>query len=208
MSRADERDAMVRRLRQRGAISHESTADALRAVPRHEFVPSGARESAYEDRPLRIGAGQTVSAPHMVAKMTDLLALDAGDRVLEIGTGCGYHAAVTGEIVAPEPVYSVEFERSLAESARDRLDRLGYDVEIRAGDGHQGWPEHAPYDCAYLTCAPAELPEAVIEQVRPGGVVVGPVGEGRQTLVRVRRKADGSLARETHGAVRFVPMRE
>ena len=208
MSRADERDAMVRRLRQRGALDRESTAAALRAVPRHRFVPPEARDAAYEDRPLRIGAGQTISAPHMVAKMTDLLALDSGDRVLEIGTGCGYHAAVTAAVVDPATVYSVEFEPSLAASARERVAELSYDVEVRVGDGHEGWPEHAPYDAAYLTCAPAELPQAVVEQVRPGGVVVGPVGEGRQTLVRVRRRADGSLERETHGAVRFVPMRD
>jgi protein-L-isoaspartate(D-aspartate) O-methyltransferase len=208
MSRADDRDAMVRRLRQRGALDRESTAAALQAVPRHEFVPAESRDAAYEDRPLRIGAGQTISAPHMVAKMTDLLALDSGDRVLEVGTGCGYHAAVTSEVVAPSTVYSVEFEPSLAESARQRLAELGYDVQVRVGDGHDGWPDHAPYDAAYLTCAPAELPDAVVEQVRPGGVVVGPVGDGRQTLVRVRRRADGSLERETHGAVRFVPMRE
>ena len=208
MSRADERDAMVRRLRQRGALDRESTAAALRAVPRHEFVPPEARDAAYEDRPLRIGAGQTISAPHMVATMTDLLALDSGDRVLEIGTGCGYHAAVTAAVVDPATVYSVEFEPSLAASARERVAELSYDVEVRVGDGHEGWPEHAPYDAAYLTCAPAELPQAVVEQVRPGGVVVGPVGGGRQTLVRVRRRADGSLERETHGAVRFVPMRD
>jgi protein-L-isoaspartate(D-aspartate) O-methyltransferase len=208
MSRADERDAMVRRLCERGALDRESTAAALRAVPRHEFVPPESRERAYEDRPLRIGAGQTISAPHMVATMTDLLALDSGDRVLEVGTGCGYHAAVTSEVVAPATVYSVEFEPSLAETARERLAELDYDVTIRVGDGHEGWPDHAPYDAAYLTCAPAELPQTVVEQVRPGGVVVGPVGEGSQTLVRVRRRADGSLERETHGAVRFVPMRE
>jgi protein-L-isoaspartate(D-aspartate) O-methyltransferase len=199
---------MVRLIRQRGALDRESTADALRSVPRHEFVPPESRAVAYEDRPLRIGAGQTISAPHMVAKMTDLLALSPGDRVLEIGTGCGYHACVTSEVVAPATVYSVEFEPSLAESARDRFAELDYDVQVRVGDGHEGWPDHAPYDCAYLTCAPAELPDAVIQQVRPGGVVVGPVGTGRQTLVRVRRLADGSLERETHGAVRFVPMRE
>jgi protein-L-isoaspartate(D-aspartate) O-methyltransferase len=115
---------------------------------------------------------------------------------------------VTSEVVAPATVYSVEFEVSLAESARERLTELGYDVAMRVGDGHEGWPDHAPYDAAYLTCAPAELPDAVVEQVRPGGVVVAPVGEGRQTLVRVRRRADGTLERETHGAVRFVPMRE
>jgi protein-L-isoaspartate(D-aspartate) O-methyltransferase len=144
----------------------------------------------------------------MVAMMTDLLAPEPGERVLEVGTGCGYHAAVTAELVGPGNVYSVEFEASLAADARERLDRLGYEVHVRVGDGHEGWPDHAPYDAAYLTCAPAELPSAVVEQVRPGGVVVGPVGARRQRLVRVRRREDGSLEREDHGGVRFVPMRE
>jgi protein-L-isoaspartate(D-aspartate) O-methyltransferase len=190
-----------------GRVDDERVVEALRSVPRHEFVPESRRESAYRDRPLPIGEGQTISAPHMVAIMADLLELDPGDDVLEIGTGCGYHAAVTAELVGDEGVYSVEYHDSLAREARERLVDLGYgDVSVRAGDGREGWPDHAPYDRAYLTCAAAELPEAVVEQVRPGGYVLAPVGTGRQTLVRARRRADGSLDRETHGGVRFVRM--
>jgi protein-L-isoaspartate(D-aspartate) O-methyltransferase len=206
---AEARDRLVDRLRSRGHVERESTLAALRAVPRHEFVPAGNRRRAYRDEPLPIGEGQTISAPHMVGVMVDLLELDRGDRVLEIGTGCGYHAAVTAAVVGPGNVYSVEYHAELAERARETLDRLGYEVSVRVGDGHEGWPEHAPYDAAYLTCAPPEIPEAVVEQVRPGGVVVGPVGgsRGRQELVRLRRREDGSADRERHGGVRFVPMR-
>ncbi|SEP20325.1 protein-L-isoaspartate(D-aspartate) O-methyltransferase [Halogranum amylolyticum] len=213
------RRRLVDGLVSRGAVDRDATADALRAVPRHEFLPEERRDRAYVDRPLPIAAGQTVSAPHMVAMMTDLLELSPGDRVLEIGTGCGYHAAVTAEVVgattgedaeAHEPtgrVFSVEYHEELAERARRRLDRLGYAVSVRVGDGHDGWPEHAPYDAAYLTCAPAEIPRAVVEQVRPEGVVVGPIGgAGRQRLVRLRRRPDGTVEREDHGGVRFVPM--
>ena len=190
-----------------GRVDDERVVEALRSVPRHEFIPQSRRESAYRDRPLPIGEGQTISAPHMVAIMADLLELDPGDDVLEIGTGCGYHAAVTAELVGDEGVYSVEYHDSLAREARERLVDLGYgDASVRAGDGREGWPDHAPYDRAYLTCAAAELPEAVVEQVRPGGYVLAPVGTGRQTLVRARRRADGSLDRETHGGVRFVRM--
>jgi protein-L-isoaspartate(D-aspartate) O-methyltransferase len=204
--RADERATLVERLRERGVIERESTAAAIGAVPRHEFVPEERRANAYVDRPLPIGAGQTISAPHMVAVMTDLLALSPGDRVLEVGTGCGYHAAVTAELV-DGTVYSVEYDPELAAAARDRLARLGYDVAVRTGDGREGWPEHAPYDAAYLTCAPRSVPDAVIEQVRPEGVTVAPVGDRRQELVRLRRRADGGVDREPHGGVRFVPMR-
>ncbi|MFD1587819.1 protein-L-isoaspartate(D-aspartate) O-methyltransferase [Halorientalis brevis] len=207
MDWAAERDALVEHLRDRDSSLDEATLAAIRAVPRHEFVPEGNRSGAYQDTPLPIGEGQTISAPHMVAIMTDLLDLQQGDTVLEIGTGCGYHAAVTAELVGAENVYSVEYRESLAEAARRRLDRLGYgDVSIRAGDGAAGWPEHAPYDRAYLTCAASELPADVVEQVRPGGLVLAPVGAHRQTLVLARRRADGSLAREEHGGVRFVRM--
>jgi protein-L-isoaspartate(D-aspartate) O-methyltransferase len=199
-----EREQMVSRLDRKGRIERESTSEALRTVPRHEFVPDERRSAAYDDRPLPIGEGQTISAPHMVAMMTDLLALDAGDRVLEIGTGCGYHAAVTAE--AGGEVNSVEFYEPLAEDARERLSRLGYAVDVRAGDGHEGWPDHAPYDAAYLTCAAPEIPDAVAEQVRPGGRIVAPIGERRQTLVRATRRADGGFDREQHGGVRFVSM--
>jgi protein-L-isoaspartate(D-aspartate) O-methyltransferase len=183
------------------------TAAAMRTVPRHEFVPESKQGEAYEDRPLPIGEGQTISAPHMVAMMTDLLDLESGVRVLEVGTGCGYHAAVTAEVVGADGVYSVEYHDRLAREARDRLARTGYGgVSVRAGDGREGWPEGAPYDRAYLTCAAEEFPAAVVEQVRPGGLVLAPIGSRRQRLVRGRRRADGSLDREEHGGVRFVPL--
>jgi protein-L-isoaspartate(D-aspartate) O-methyltransferase len=190
-----------------GRIERPSTAEAMRAVPRHEFVPEDRQSRAYEDRPLPIGEGQTISAPHMVAMMLDQLALEAGERVLEIGTGCGYHAAVTAEVVGPENVYSVEYEPDLAERARRTLADLGYgEISIRAGDGHEGWPERAPYDAAYLTCAAASFPDAVVEQVREGGRLLAPIGDGRQRLVSAK-KHSGGLDRVTHGGVRFVPMR-
>ena len=201
----DARERMVANLEDR--IDRQATAAAIRAVPRHAFVPEGRRGNAYADRPLPIGSNQTISAPHMVAEMVDRLALSPGDRVLEIGTGCGYHAAVVAEVVGAENVYSVEYHEELAEAARERLARLGYgDVSIRAGDGWAGWPEHAPYDAAYLTCAPARFPEAVVEQVGEGGRLLAPIGDGRQVLVRAEKRADG-LEREELMRVRFVPMR-
>jgi protein-L-isoaspartate(D-aspartate) O-methyltransferase len=204
MSHETARDRMVDGLRDRGRVTDERVLAAMRAVPRHEFVPASRRDAAYEDRPLPIGEGQTVSAPHMVGMMCELLDLSPGDRVLEIGTGCGYHAAVTAELAGA--VYSVEYHESLAREARDRLDRLGYDVAIRVGDGHRGWPERAPFDACYLTCAARSVPEALLDQLREPGRWLGPIGDRRQTLVMVERGADGSLTRSEHGGVRFVPM--
>jgi protein-L-isoaspartate(D-aspartate) O-methyltransferase len=221
------REEMVERLAARDEFA-DSTLDAMAAVPRHEFVPRTASDRAYEDRPLPIGSDQTISAPHMVAAMADRLDLDRGESVLEIGTGCGYHAAVTAELVGPANVSSVEYHESLAERTRQRLDRLGYgEIAVRVGDGHEGWPEFAPYDAAYLTCAAPAFPTAVVEQVRPEGRLLGPLesgggrtadgraGGGRsarraggQQLVFARRRADGGLDRETHGRVRFVPMQD
>jgi protein-L-isoaspartate(D-aspartate) O-methyltransferase len=202
------REEMVDRLERSGRLRRASAADALLAVPRHEFVPDNRRSRAYEDTPLPIGEGQTISAPHMVATMVDLLELSAGDDVLEIGTGCGYHAAVTAEVVGADHVCSIEYHGDLAERARERLAELGYgDVSIRAGDGHEGWPNHAPYDAAYLTCAASTIPDAVLDQTRPGGRVLAPVGDRRQRLVLARTREDGTVDRETHGGVRFVPMR-
>ena len=221
------RHRMVDRLERAGRIERPATARAMRAVPRHLFLPDYSVTRAYEDRPLRIGANQTVSAPHIVARITDLLGVSPGDRVLEIGTGCGYHAAVTGTLVRggrtdtsgrtdgsdesdrtdenDGAVVSVEYHERLAEQARERLARLDVPVRVRVGDGHEGWPAGAPYDAAYLTCAAETLPAPVLEQVREGGPVVAPVGRRDQRLVRVRRTDDG-LRRETHGRVRFVPM--
>ena len=200
------RDRMVDSLLDAGRIEREATAEALRTVPRHEFVPESRRGAAYADRPLPIGSGQTISAPHMVGIVCDLLELEAGDRTLEIGTGCGYHAAVTAEIVGAENVYSIEYVDSLGETARERLERLGYgDVSVRIGDGAEGWADHAPYDASYLTCAAPELPGPIVEQLRVGGRLVAPIGTERQTLLEAE-KTDEGLDRKRHGAVRFVPM--
>lgn len=200
------RDALVDRLETREHLS-DRVLETMRSVPRHAFVPAGNRDTAYIDRPLPIGADQTISAPHMVAIMADRLELSPEERVLEIGTGCGYHAAVTAELVGDEHVYSVEYESNLAERARETLDRLGYEaVSIRVADGHDGWPEHAPYDAAYLTCAAPAIPHAVIDQVREGGRVLAPIGTRVQELVLARRTANG-VERSRHERVRFVPMR-
>ncbi|WP_226040090.1 protein-L-isoaspartate(D-aspartate) O-methyltransferase [Natrinema sp. DC36] len=189
-------------------VDDDRVLAALEAVPRHEFVPPGRRDRAYADRPLPIGDGQTISAPHMVAIMADLLEADPGDAVLEIGTGCGYHAAVTAELVGDENVYTVEYSGELAERARDRLANLGYDdVSIRVGDGREGWSRHAPYDAVYFTCAAADVPDSVVEQVQPGGQLLAPIGTGRQTLVDATKRPDGSLDRTKNGGVRFVRMR-
>lgn len=200
------RERLVDALVEAGRIERPETIEALRSVPRHEFLGESERGDAYADRPLPIGAEQTVSAPHMVGIVSELLDVETGDSVLEIGTGCGYHAAVTAEIVGGENVYSVEYVASLAEAARSRLDRLGYgSVSLRVGDGAEGWPEHAPYDAAYLTCAAPEIPSAVLDQLRIGGRLVAPIGTDSQTLVRATRTDEG-IDRETHGAVRFVEM--
>jgi protein-L-isoaspartate(D-aspartate) O-methyltransferase len=204
---AKRRDALVDRLARRQDVTSESTLEAMRAVPREAFVHDGDRSAAYADRPLQIGDGQTISAPHMVAIMVDALALDPGERVLEIGTGCGYHAAVTAEVVGADCVYTVEYSDGLAERARETLAALGYgDVSVRVGDGREGWPEHAPYDAAYLTCAARELPPAVVDQVRDGGRLLAPIGDGSQRLVYAEKR-DGELHRENRGGVRFVTMR-
>ena len=204
--RRDERNRLVDALRDSGRVTRDSVLEALRRVPRHEFLPDDRRDAAYADRPLPIGEGQTVSAPHMVAIMADHLALSPGERVLEVGTGCGYHAAVTAELVGGEHVYSVEFHGDLANRARDTLSRLGYDVHVRTGDGREGWPEHAPYDAVYLTCAPAELPDALVDQLAAGGRLVAPVGADPQRLVVLEKGADGDVSRREEGRVRFVPM--
>ncbi len=207
MSHDEARETLVDRLDRREDLS-ETTVAAMKAVPRHEFVPESRRNDAYADRPLPIGDDQTISAPHMVAIMTDLLGVEEGDRVLEIGTGCGYHAAITAELVGPENLYSVEYGEELAERARETLERIGYGaIDVRRGDGREGWPENAPYDAAYFTCAVPEIPTAAIEQVRPDGTILAPVGTGSQRLVRARVGDDGIESRETHGAVRFVSMR-
>lgn len=179
---------------------------AMRQVPRHELVPEEIRHLAYEDRPLPIGYGQTISQPYIVAFMTQQLRPQPTDRVLEIGTGSGYQAAVLSPLVAE--VFTIEIVAPLAERTRRDLKRLGCNnVQVRAGDGYLGWPEAAPFDAIIVTCAPEAVPQPLIDQLKEGGRMIVPVGPtgGAQTLVRLE-KTGGKLRRTDVLAVRFVPM--
>ncbi len=181
--------------------------DAMARVPRHEFVPPGEGHVAYANAPLPIGHGQTISQPYIVAVTTDTLGVGEGDRVLDVGTGSGYQAAILAELV--DRVYGIEIVEELATQARDRLFRLGYtNVEVRAGDGHRGWPEHAPYDGIVVAAATPTIPPALIEQLRPGGRLIIPIG-GRfmsQDLVLVEKGDDGKVRKRSILPVSFVPL--
>lgn len=180
---------------------------AMARVPRHEFVPLPERPFAYDNRPLAIGHGQTISQPYIVAVMTDLLDLTPTDKVLEIGTGCGYQAAVLAELAAR--VVSLEVVPDLAEQARRRLTRLGYgNIDVHCGDGFRGCPNEAPFDAIIVTAAPAELPPALTEQLEIGGRLVIPIGPrgDTQMLYRCVKQADGTLLEEPKLPVAFVPM--
>jgi len=180
---------------------------AMRTVPRHLFVSAEYRQEAYGDHPLPIGLNQTISQPYIVALMTQLADPDPGDVVLEVGTGSGYQAAVLAEIV--RSVYTIEILAPLGERARARLEELGYsNVESRIGDGYQGWKEHAPFDAILVTAAAEQIPAPLIEQLKPGGTLVIPVGEqdSIQTLMQVRKAADGTTVSRSLIPVRFVPL--
>lgn len=182
-------------------------AEALRKVPRHEFVPTEYRTYAYENRPLPIGHGQTISQPYIVAVMTELLDVDRNAKVLEIGTGSAYQAAVLGEIAAD--VYSVEIVEPLAKSARDRLQRLGYkNVHTRAGDGYYGWEEAAPFDAVVVTAAASHIPPPLINQLKPGGRMIIPVGDrfNVQQLVLVEKDQNRKIITRQLLPVAFVPL--
>jgi protein-L-isoaspartate(D-aspartate) O-methyltransferase len=177
---------------------------ALRRVPRHLFAPRLSIAAAYRDTPQPIGHDQTISQPTVVALMSTALHLTGHERVLEIGTGSGYQAAVLSLLCAE--VYSIEIVEPLGIAARTRLERLGYrNVRVRIGDGYRGWPEAAPFDRIILTAAPPDVPQALVDQLRPGGVLVAPVGRGFQTLVRWT-KIGTEIEKERLGAVSFVPM--
>ncbi|MBW7895349.1 MAG: protein-L-isoaspartate(D-aspartate) O-methyltransferase [Opitutaceae bacterium] len=187
-------------------IRDQRVLDAMRTVPRHELVPEELRAMAYDDRPLPIGYGQTISQPYIVAFMTEQLRPQPTDRVLEIGTGSGYQAAVLSHLVAE--VNTIEIVAPLAERATRDLQRLGcVNVQVRAGDGYLGWPEAAPFDSIIVTCAPEDVPRPLVEQLKEGGCMIIPVGPsgGAQTLVRLQ-KIKGKLKRTDVLAVRFVPM--
>ncbi|MCM8597010.1 protein-L-isoaspartate(D-aspartate) O-methyltransferase [Accumulibacter sp.] len=181
--------------------------DALRAVPRRAFVPVDLAASAYANHPLPIGHGQTISQPYIVALMSDLIRPEPDDVVLEVGTGSGYQTAVLACLV--RQVYSVEIIDALAEQARRRLQRMGFDnVEVRSGDGGLGWPEHAPYDAIMVTAAARSVPPALIEQLRPGGTLVIPVGSGYfgQELITLGKDEAGQVSERRVLPVAFVPL--
>lgn len=189
-------------------VSHPGVLEAMAAVSRHEFVPPEWRALAYDDRPLPIGFGQTISQPYIVALMTELVAPEAGDRILEVGTGSGYQAAVAARIVAE--VYSIELIPELATSAAERLDRLGVaNVVLIAGDGYLGWPEHAPFDGILVTAGADHIPEPLVEQLAPGARMVIPVGDPNteQVLKVLEKLPNGQVEVRDVLPVRFVPLR-
>jgi protein-L-isoaspartate(D-aspartate) O-methyltransferase len=185
-------------------VRDPATLAALRKVPRHLFVPEGSRAQAYDDHPLPIGHGQTISQPYIVAFMTEALELSSGETVLEIGTGSGYQAAVLGEIAAR--VYTIEIVTPLAEASAALLKHLGYaNVSVRAGDGYVGWPEAAPFDAIMVTAAAPRIPEPLRQQLKDGGRLVVPVGDDWQELVVVTRRGERFEEKRVL-PVRFVPM--
>lgn len=213
---AAEREALVREIRYTVRETSEyigkseldeRVMEVIGRVPRHEFVPPDLRDDAYENRPLAIGHGQTISQPYIVALMTELVEPGAGDRVLEVGTGSGYQAAVLAELV--DAVYSIEIVPPLGEEAAARLARLGYDnVKSRVGDGYFGWPEAAPFDAIVVTAAASHIPPPLVQQLKPGGTMLIPVGSRFQVqqLTLVNKDKDGKVFTRQVLPVRFVPL--
>jgi len=197
--------SMVESQLQSRDITDRRVLEAMRRVPRHLFVPEDARDRAYEDHAMSIGYGQTISQPYIVALMTQLARPSPTFRALEIGTGCGYQAAILAELV--DSVFSIEIVEELAGTARHRLLKLGYqNIEVRQGDGHQGWPELAPFDLIIVAAAPVEIPERLIGQLAPGGRLVIPVGSTTQQLMVIEKQPDGGFRQQSIAPVAFVPM--
>jgi protein-L-isoaspartate(D-aspartate) O-methyltransferase len=201
---AEDRSQMVQRQILGRGVEAASVLNAMETVPRHFFVPETLRDRAYDDRPQTIGWGQTISQPYIVALMTELLELEGSEKVLEIGTGSGYQAAVLSRLA--KEVYTIEILKELGERARGVLEDLGYDnIHYRIGDGYQGWPEEAPFDAIIVTAAPPALPQALVDQLKMGGRLVIPVGVYIQDLEVHTKTADGLEKRKVI-PVRFVPM--
>jgi protein-L-isoaspartate(D-aspartate) O-methyltransferase len=202
----DQREAMVRLIEDYG-VRDSNTLAAMRAVPRHEFVPAEHLNRAYGDYPVPIGLGQTISQPYIVAFMTEILEAEPGMKVLEVGTGSGYQAAVLAAIGCE--VYTVEIFEDLATRARERLERLGYGgATVRHADGHYGWSEEAPFDAVIVTAAAGYIPPALVEQLRPGGRMIIPVGSvyGVQNLILIEKRSEEDVRTRNVLPVRFVPM--
>ncbi len=198
------RESMVRDQIEARRVKDKKVLEAMRKVPRHWFVPADMKSYAYQDRPLPIGFDQTISQPYIVAYMTEALQANPDDKVLEIGTGSGYQAAVLAETV--DEVYSIEIICELEKRASNTLSELGYDnVHTRCADGYKGWPEHAPFDAIIVTAAPGHVPEPLVEQLAKGGNMVIPVGDYSQKLYRISKTEHGVEKQELL-PVRFVPM--
>jgi len=208
--RAVERRQMVEEIKEMSAATRIATLDprvlkAMSEVPRHAFVPRGQTAAAYRNRPLPIGHGQTISQPFIVALMTELLRVKSTDRVLEVGTGSGYQAAVLSVLAAE--VYTIEIIPELGKTAQSTLERLGYtNVRAKIGDGYQGWAEHAPFDAVIVTAAPNHVPPPLIEQLKPNGRMVIPLGDFTQELMVLTKMVDGTTKSDRLGPVRFVPL--
>lgn len=205
--REDDRREMVEEQLMSRDINDQEVLEAMREVPRHLLVPEQNRNRAYSDNPLPIGNGQTISQPYIVAFMTQILNLDRGDKVLEIGTGSGYQAAVLSHIT-PE-VYSIEIIEALGNRAKQDLSELGYsNIDVKIADGYYGWEEQSPFDAIIVTAAAGHIPSPLVQQLKPGGTIVIPIGGPyqTQTLMKVTKSDSGEIQTESLMAVRFVPM--
>ncbi|MFC1566832.1 protein-L-isoaspartate(D-aspartate) O-methyltransferase [bacterium] len=201
------RYSMVKNQLMLRGIKDKKVLEVMRKVPRHEFVPKLYKEYAYEDRPVPIGQGQTISQPYIVALMTELLELNKKSKVLEVGTGSGYQAAVLAELA--NEVYTIEIVKELYINSTKVLKQLGYkNVHVKFGDGYLGWPEFAPFDAVIVTCAPDHIPEPLVEQLKIGGYICIPVGEefSVQELVLAKKVGKNKLEKKYITAVRFVPL--
>ncbi len=201
---AKRKDMVEYQMKRRG-IRNENVLNAFLKVERHLFVPESRISQAYRDKPLPIGEGQTISQPYMVAFMTEILKLSRDDKVLEIGTGSGYQAAILGELC--DNVYTIEIFESLGKKAANLLDKLGYDnINVRIGDGYKGWPEEAPFDAIIVTCAPSDIPKPLQVQLKEGGKMVIPVGARPPQQLVLLKKEKGKIKTQAVLSVAFVPM--
>ncbi|MCF8227549.1 MAG: protein-L-isoaspartate(D-aspartate) O-methyltransferase [Bacteroidales bacterium] len=198
------RTKLAREVESKG-IKDKRILEAIRKIPRHLFMDSGFLEFAYQDKPFPIGSGQTISQPYTVAFQTELLEVEKGNKVLEVGTGSGYQACVLMELRAT--VYSIERQKKLYQKVQKFLPSIGYNVKVFYGDGYKGLPAFAPFDRILVTAGAEEIPHQLLEQLRPGGIMVVPVGgQGTQNMKKIMKTEDGKITEEDHGYFRFVPL--